>query len=588
MKSIRCDACGRSWLIARTDTAPDRCPGDGCGASLGSGDGRRAKPLDSWALPRERRRRARAPTVTHDPSPPRRPRSWIGLARGSGIAFGVIALALLAIAIVGIVLREMPTSISAGPAGITIEAVDAGVEHERVDGVLARIDGKVFAITTLSRARALRTAGATRVQFVPAKVPNGPDGGVAVERAMDECMVRTEALEQWIEGSPAGKGEDAWAAVGRGSVIDLAWWLLQDDGGLSVAELGTAPADGAELTAMSTSGAVVAARCRSLAPQPAAMALQSSAGSSFINPGTPWLDADGALAAITVESPSIEERTRRGVASPAMWSDLHAIPVDSLRRLVDPMSTLAKPIARVLEAAQARSTQPAGPERAARLQWLIAASAAEGFAALGSTSDRVATLPAATTTVELLPRPVDGEARVIVWAELSDMVDLDVVSTDPAIRLVAVPGLMGRTLEVRDGAGQPAVLPAGRPISISIKMSLMGKPVGGAVRAMLLGRDPDAAAKQRRIPGGTPPAPVVPPALVAPPSAPMPSPPVSPSNAPAAQGPTVPSTTPAQAVPAPSPTAPVTQPAPSDPPLQPAQTPPLTPPTPPANPGSTP
>lgn len=519
--------------------------------------------------------------IADGPTPPRRGRSWVGLARGSGIAFGVIALALLAVAIVGIVLRELPTSTDAGHAGITIEAVDAGVQHERVDGVVARIDGKVFAITTLSKVRALRTAGATRVQFVPAMAAAALERGPPVERAMDECVFRADCIEQWIEGSPAGKGEDAWAAVGRGSMIDLAWWPLQAAESLSVVELGTAPAEGAELTATSTSGAVVAARCRALAPQPAAMALQTTGGSPILDPGTPWIDADGALAAVTVESPSIEERTRRGVTSPGTWSDLHAIPVESLRRLVDPMSTSAKPMARVLEAAQARASQPAAPERAARLQWLIAASAAEGFAALASSSDRVATLPAAATTVELLPRPVDGEARVIVWAELSDLVELDVVSTDPAIRLVAVPGVKGRMLEVRDGGGQPAVLPAGRPVSISIKMSLMGKPIGGAVRAMLLGRDPDAAAKQKRIPGGTPPAPVIPPAPVVPPSAGTPAPPTATSPAPTVPSAPAPQTAPASTAPAP-------QPAPSAPSPQPTQPPTSTQPAPPANPGSTP
>ncbi|MBM4115191.1 MAG: hypothetical protein FJ252_04875 [Phycisphaerae bacterium] len=170
-------------------------------------------------------------------------------------------------------------------------------------------------------------------------------------------------------------------------------------------------------------------------------------------------------------------------------------------------------------------------------------------------------LPASATTLELLPRPVDGEARVIVWPELSDMVDLDVVSTDPAIRLVAVPGVRGRMLEVRDGGGQPTVLPAGRQVSISVKMSLMGKPIGGAVRAMLLGRDPDAAATQRRIPGGTPPAPVVPP--VVPPSAATPAPTAPVASPPAAS----------------APPAPASQPTPPPSPQQPAQ---------PTNPGSTP
>jgi|GEM_PF-3362733 len=562
MKSIRCPACGRSWLVARTGTALDRCPGEGCGASLGSGDGRPLKPLDSWAVPRERRRRMRAPIVTDEPTPQRRGRSWIGLARGSGIAFGVVALALVAVTIVGIVLREMPTSSGAlGSAAITIEATDAGVQHERVHGVVAQADGKLFAITTLSKVRALRVAGATRVRLVPAAGPERQEPRVPIELVMDECLVRAEAIEQWIDGSPAGKGEDAWGAVGRGSVIDLAWWPLPDDAGVSAVDVGSAPADGADLATMSSSGAAVAARARALAPQPAAMAIQTSAGSSILDPGTPWLDADGALVAMTVESPSIEERTRRGVASPATWSDLHAIPVESLRRLVDPMSTSVKPLARVLEATHARATQPAAPERTARVQWLIAASAAEGFAALASASDRVAMLPASATTLELLPRPVDGEARVIVWPELSDMVDLDVVSTDPAIRLVAVPGVRGRMLEVRDGGGQPTVLPAGRQVSISVKMSLMGKPIGGAVRAMLLGRDPDAAATQRRIPGGTPPAPVVPP--VVPPSAATPAPTAPVASPPAAS----------------APPAPASQPTPPPSPQQPAQ---------PTNPGSTP
>ena len=528
MKAIRCPSCGCSWFVARTDAPPDRCPGVGCGASLVPGVDRPSKSLDSWAVPRERRRRARAPTVTDDPSPPRRPRSWIGLARGSGIAFGVIAIAMILITIAGIVLREMPKSGGSGSAGIVIEPVDAGVQHEGVAGVVARIDGKLVAITTLSNVCALRSAGASRLRLMPALGPTGARPHATIELDVDDCIVRTDSIEQWIEGSPAGKGEDAWGAVGRGSVIDLAWWPLADQAVMTAVELGSAPEDGAELGAQSTSGAAVAARCRSLAPQPAAMALQTSSGSSIPDPGTPWLDADGALAALTIESPRVEERTRRGVASPATWSDRHAIPVESLRRLVDPMSTSAKPIARVIEAVQARATQPAAPERAARLQWLIAASAAEGFAALASSSDRVATLPSSVTTLELLPRPVDGEARVIVWAELSDMVDLDVVSTDPAIRLVAVPGVKGRMLEVRDGGGQPAVLPAGRPVSISIKMSLMGKPIGGAVRAMLLGRDPDAAAGQRRIPGGTPPAPAAPPSTPATapvtPSAPAPQP----------------------------------------------------------------
>ena len=581
MKSIRCPACGRSWLVARTGTVPDRCPGEGCGASLSSGDGRPSKPLDSWAVPRERRRRVRAPIVTDEPTAPRRGRSWIGLARGSGIAFGVVAFALVAVTIVGVVLRELPTSSGAsGNAGITIEATDAGVQHEQVHGVVARIDGKLFAITTLSKVRALRVAGATRVQLVPDAGAKQQEARVPIELVMDDCLVRAEAIEQWIDGSPAGKGEDAWSAVGRGSVVDLAWWPLPDDAGVSAVDIGSAPADGAELTARSSSGAVVASRCRALAPQPAAMALQTSAGSSILDPGTPWLDADGDLVAMTVESPSIEERTRRGVSSPATWSDLHAIPVESLRRLVDPMSTSTKPLARVLEAAHARATQPAGPERAARVQWLIAASAAEGFAALASASDRVATLPASATTLELLPRPVDGEARVIVWPELSDMVDLDVVSTDPAIRMVAVPRVKGRMLEVRDGGGQPAVLPAGRPVSISITMSLMGKPIGGAVRAMLLGRDPDASATQRRIPGGTPPIPV------APPSPGTPAPPAATSPVPAAPSSPSPPTTPAPTTPAP--TAPAPPPAPPAPAPQSTPSPSQQQPAQPANPGSTP
>lgn len=584
MKSIRCDACGRSWLVARTDAAPNRCPGEGCGASLGQGDGQSSKPLDSWAIPRERRRRVRPPEVAHGPSTPRRGRSWIGLARGSGIVFGVLACALLAVTIVGIVLREMPASSGHGHAGIRIEAVDVGVQHERVDGVVVRIDGKLYALTTLSKVASMRAAGATRVQLLPAVRPESAESRAPIELVMDDCLVRAEAIEQWIEGSPAGKGEDAWGAVGRGSVMDLAWWPLKEHDDWTVVELASAPSDGSELIATSSSGSEVAARCRSLAPQPAAMALQTSAGSSILDPGTPWLDAEGALTALTVESPSIEERTRRGVASPATWSDLHAIPVESLRRFADPMSTSAKPIARVLEAARARSTQPPAPERAARLQWLIAASAAEGFAALAPASDRVATLPASATTLELLPRPIDGEARVIVWAELSDMVDLDVVSTDPAIRLVAVPGVKGRMLEVRDGGGQPAVLPAGRAVSISIRMSLMGQPIGGAVRAMLLGREPDAAATQRRIPGGTVPAPVAPPSTTVPPPvspAPSTAPPTVPPPPTATPSAPVPATAPSSGPP-PSPVSP----APTAP--GPAPTAPSSPSSPPAPPGSTP
>jgi hypothetical protein len=494
------------------------------------------------------------------------------LARGTGIAFGIVAFVLLGVVIVGVVLRELPTSAGSDHAGILIESVDAGVQHERINGIVARIDGKPVAITTLSNLRALRTAGANRVHLVPSAVSMEPGQRESIEVAVDACMIRADAIDQWIEGAPAGKGEDAWAAVGRGSVVDLAWWPLPDEAGLAAVEVGEAPTDGAELRARSSMGSSVTARCRSLAPQPAAIAMLASSGSPIAEPGTPWFDGDGAVAALTVASPGIEERTRRGLASAATWADQHVIPLEGLRRLVDPMSTSCKPLARVLEAVEARSTQPAAAERAARTQWLIAASAAEGFAALASTSDRAATVPATATTLELLPRPVDGEARVIVWPELSDMVDVDVVSTDPSIRLVAVPGVMGRMLEVRDAGGQPAVLPAGRPVSISITMSLMGKPIGGAVRALLLGREPDAAASQRRIPGGAPPTTVVPPPA-APPTAPPPSPSVPPPTVPA--GPTP---------------APAAVPAPSSTPGAPASTPPppASQPSPPANPGSTP
>lgn len=575
MKSIRCPACGRSWLVARTDAAPDRCPGAGCGASLGTSAGGSSRPLDPWAMPRERRPRVRTPVVPDDPVPVRSPRGWIGLARGSGIVFGVVALALLVVVIVAVVLRELPASAGPNHPGILIESVDAGVQHERISGVVARIDGKTVAITTLANLRALRTAGARRVHLVPSVVSTEPGQRATIEVAVDECMVRADAIDQWIEGAPAGKGEDAWAAVGRGSVVDLAWWPLPAEAGLALVELGEAPTDGAELRALSAMGSPVAARCRSLAPQPAAIAMLASSGSPITEPGTPWFDGEGAVAALTVASPGIEERTRRGFASPATWADQHVIPLEGLRRLVDPMSTSCKPLARVVEAVEARSTQPAAVERAARAQWLIAASAAEGFAALASTSDRVVTVPATATTLELLPRPVDGEARVIVWPELSDMVDVEVVSTDPAIRLVAVPGVMGRMLEVRDAAGQPAVLPAGRPVSISITMSLMGKPIGGAVRALLLGRDPDAAASQRRIPGGAPPA-VAPPPTAPPtaapssPSVPSPAVPAGPTPAPAA-------------APAPSSTPPSAPGAPASTPPPPASQP-----SPPANPGSTP
>ena len=514
--------------------------------------------------------------VTREQAPSRSARGWIGLARGIGIVFGVVAILLLAVVITGLVLRAVPASGGSTHAGILIESVDAGVQHERINGVVARIDGKPVAITTLSNLRALRTAGANRVHLVPSAVSTEPGQRASIELAVDACMIRADAIDQWIEGAPAGKGEDAWAAVGRGSVVDLAWWPLPDEAGLAAVEVGEAPTDGAELRARSSMGSSVTARCRSLAPQPAAIAMLASSGSPIAEPGTPWFDGDGVVAALTVASPGIEERTRRGFASPATWSDQHVIPLEGLRRLVAPMSTSCKPLARVVEAVEARSTQPAAAERAARTQWLIAASAAEGFAALASTSDRAATVPATATTLELLPRPVDGEARVIVWPELSDMVDVDVVSTDPSIRLVAVPGVMGRMLEVRDAGGQPAVLPAGRPVSISITMSLMGKPVGGAVRALLLGREPDAAASQRRIPGGAPPTTVVPPPA-APPTAPPPSPSVPPPTVPA--GPTPAPT----AVPAPSS-------APSSAPGAPASTPPppASQPSPPANPGSTP
>lgn len=578
MKSIRCPACGRSWLVARTDAAPDRCPGAGCGASLGTAAGRPSTTLDRRAIPRERRPRVRAPVVTNDPVPPRGTRGWIGLARGTGIAFGIVAFVLLGVVIVGVVLRKLPASSGSDHAGILIESVDAGVQHERINGVVARIDGKPVAITTLSNLRALRTAGANRVHLVPSAVSTEPGQRASIELAVDACMIRADAIDQWIEGAPAGKGEDAWAAVGRGSVVDLAWWPLPDEAGLAAVEVGEAPTDGAELRARSSMGSSVTARCRSLAPQPAAIAMLASSGSPIAEPGTPWFDGDGAVAALTVASPGIEERTRRGFASPATWSDQHVIPLEGLRRLVDPMSTSCKPLARVVEAVEARSTQPAAAERAARTQWLIAASAAEGFAALASTSDRAATVPATATTLELLPRPVDGEARVIVWPELSDMVDVDVVSTDPSIRLVAVPGVMGRMLEVRDAGGQPAVLPAGRPVSISITMSLMGKPIGGAVRALLLGREPDAAASQRRIPGGTPP-----PTVVPPPAAPPAAPPTAPPTAP-------PPSVPPPTVPAGPTPAPAAVPAPSSAPGAPASTPPspASQPSPPANPGSTP
>jgi len=537
VKSIRCPACGRSWLVARTDAAPDRCPSEECGASLSAGDGRARKPIDAWAAPRERRRIARPPAVTDAPERPRRSKSWIGLTRGSGIAFGVIALALLTITVIGIVLREASKPNGLGDATVLIESIDPGVQHEQIAGVVARIDGKLYAITTLSKLRTLRQAGAARVQLVPRVAQTNPKERAPVELVVDECMIRADAIEQWIEGSPAGKGEDAWGAVGRGSVVDLAWWPLADQAGLTAVELGAAPTEGAELRAPSSSSTVQTARCRTLAPQPACVALQPSTGASNFEAGSMWMDESGALVAMTVESPNIEERTRRGVASPATWSELHAIPVESLRRLVDPMSTSTKPIARVLDAVQARATQPGAPERSARLQWLIAASAAEGFAALAPASDRVATVPASATTLELQPRPVDGEARVLVWPERSDMIELDVVSTDPAIRLVAVPGVMGRMYEVRDGDGQPAVLPAGRPVSISIRMSLMGKPIGGAVRALLLSRVADAAVSQRRIPGGTPPAPEPP--SNATPAQPAPSAPTVPPQ-PAPSAPTVP------------------------------------------------
>jgi hypothetical protein len=527
--------------------------------------------------------------VTREQAPSRSARGWIGLARGIGIVFGVVAILLLAVVITGLVLRAVPASGGSTHAGILIESVDAGVQHERINGVVARIDGKPVAITTLSNLRALRTAGANRVHLVPSAVSTEPGQGAPLEVAVDGCMVRSDAIDRWIEGSPAGKGEDAWAAVGRGSVVDLAWWPLPDDARLAAVELGAAPADGAELHALSSMGTAVAARVRSLAPQPAAIAMLASSGSPIAEPGTPWLDGDGAVAALTVPSPGIEERTRRGFASPATWSDQHVIPLEGLRRLVDPMSTSCKPLARVVEAVEARATQPAAAERSARAQWLIAASAAEGFAALAATSDRVATLPAVATTLELVPRPVDGEARVIVWPELSDMIDVEVVSTDPEIRLVPVPGVMGRMLEVRDRGGQPAVLPAGRPVSISVTMSLMGKPIGGAVRALLLGREADAAASQRRIPGGAPPS-TAPPSTAPPSTAP-------PSTAPPAvtpPSPDVPSpTVPPAPSPAPAPApaaAPAPGPAPSSASGAPATTPPppASQPSPPADPGSTP
>ena len=516
----------------------------------------------------------------------RRERSWIGVARNTGILFGMVAVILLGATGLGIVLREWPKPTGSGGAGLTIESIDPRIPRERVAGVVARVDGRPIALTTLSNIRHLATAGVSRVHLLPDAASSTDKPRAPIELDLDDCLVSREAIEQWIEGSPAGKGEDAWASVGRGSVIDLAWWPLPEHAELVALELGAAPSDGTELRAVARSGAALAAHSRVVSQPPAAMPLQSSAGSIVLDQGTAWMDADGALAAITVETPSIEERTRRGVAAPSTWSDLHAIPTESLRRLGDPRSMSAKPLVRVLEAAQARATQPAAAERAARLQWLIAASAAEGFAALSSTSDRAASLPSSATTIELLPRPVDGEARIIVWPELSDMVDLDVSSTDPAIRLVAVPGVKGRMLEVRDGGGQPAVLPAGRPVSISIEMSLMGKPIGGAVRAMLLGRDPDAAATQRRIPGGMQPAPAAP---VVSPSATTPAPTTAPSPTPPASSPEAPQTTPAPSPPAPPsepPAPPSEPPAPSSEPPAPSSEPPQ--PAQPANPGSTP
>ena len=523
-------------------------------------------------------------------APPRRPRTWIGVARMSGIAFGVLAIVLIGVTMAGIVMRSVSSSSSSagdGTAVVTIVAGDPGVPHPPLRGVVIEHDGRRSVVTTLGGLRAMRAAGLDRVRIEPSILAEADPAPAPLVLAIEDAMVRTDALDRWIDGSPAGKGEDAWAAVGGGSMVDLAWWPLPASAGLSSASIADGPGDGAELAAASSAGTSVGARCRTLAPQPAAFALQATAGAPPVDVGTPWFDAAGGVAALTIGSPGIDERTRRGVATPASWSDLHAMPLAPMRALVDPMSNQVKPLRTVIEATLARAAQPAAAERAARLQWLIAASASERFAALAPAIDRLSTLPSTATTIELEPRPVDGEARVIVWPELSDMIELDAVSPDPALRLVPVPGLRGRVLDVRDGSGQPAVLPAGRPVSVSIRMTLLGRSIGGPVRALLLGRDADSSVGQRRISGGPPP--TVPPAPT-PPPAPSPTPTPAPTPPPAQAPAPSPAPTP---TPAPSPTPP---PAPTTPPVPtpaPTQSPaPVAPPTAPApqqpTPGSTP
>ncbi|MFZ9689922.1 MAG: hypothetical protein ACO3DS_08810, partial [Phycisphaerales bacterium] len=501
---------------------------------------------------------------------PRRPRSGSGGARMSGIGVGVLAIGLSGVTMAGIVMRSVPstTAVEAAPS-VSIVAADGGSEHSRLRGVVIEHDGRMMAVTSLGGLRMLRSAGVERVTIEPAVRGAGDTTQQPLLLAIEDAMVRTDALDRWIDGSPAGKGEDAWAAVGGGSMVDLAWWPLPASEGLSPASIADAPGAGAELAAAAAGGSAVGARCRTLAPQPAAFALQATAGAPPVDPGTPWFDAAGGVAALTIGSPGIDERTRRGVATPASWSDLHAMPLAPMRALADPMSNQAKPLRTVIEATLARATQPAAAERAARLQWLLAASASERFAALAPAIDRLSTLPSSATTIELEPRPVDGEARVIVWPELSDMIELDAVSPDPALRLVPVPGLRGRVLDVRDGSGQPAVLPAGRPVSVSIRMTLLGRAIGGPVRAMLLGRDADSSVGQRRISGGPPPtAPPAPSPSATPTPPPGPTPTPAPSPTPAATPP--PAQTPTT-TPAPTPTpAPTQSPAPAAPPAAPA------------------
>lgn len=450
----------------------------------------------------------------------------------SGLACGGIAILMLAVVLVGHFAGGSGRARGTG-CTVTLEPEGSAATAPMV-GVIVEANDRAYLVTPFSGLATLRSSGIERVA-VASLAPEGDRGPRLF--AIDDALVKADTIDRWIVGWPASKGEEAWSAVGGGSNIDLAWWPIEVPATMSSRALGEPPLDQQALMGEPANGTPISARAGTLAPQPAAIAVKAAPGSALIDPGTPWCDADGGVVALSIPFPSADERARRGAPSLSSWSDAFAVPIEPLRGLLDPGANAAKPLARVAEATRARaSTAPAG-ERATRLQWLIAASALERFSALAPGDDRTATVPAGPATIELLPRPVDAEARVIVWPELSDLVDIDVVSADPDLRLVPVPGLHGRVLDVRDGSGLPAVLPAGRTIRASISMRLLGQAVGGPVRAMLLGREPDAGVGNRRIPGGnslTPPTPKPPtvPAIAPPTAEPPPVSPPAPTQDP--------------------------------------------------------